>query len=72
MTDEEERWREDVLRDLAKLRYKRANHGHGKTTYMRFRERFAAHHREGCRLGIGIDDDLLFKCSMEGRGGFKI
>ncbi len=72
MTDEEKVWREDVGRGLQALRATRADDGDGETTYMGFREMFAAHFLEGCRLGLTIDDDLLFECAMEARGGSKI
>lgn len=65
MTGEELLWREAVGAELEGLRWKRANRGRGFPTYRTFQRRFAAHHREGLRLGIRIDDDLLFKCSME-------
>lgn len=65
-------WREAVLADLAKLREKRANSGHGRRTYHGFRLRFAAHSREGLRLGVGEDDHLMQACAREGRGRVEI
>lgn len=65
-------WRSRVERDLRMLGEKRASKGQTGASYLELDHRLRDHYREGVRIGIVADDDLLCKCLPEGRGGFKI